>query len=105
MRIITKKSVEAFLNKEPFKLNNTEIKALSFEGSGDELEILSVGMILHGSLIATNDGDGNIQITNAGYPTRVTRERLNSIPGVSVKKIKGIEYLNGEAWDGKWKII
>ena len=34
---------------------------------------------LHGNKIAFKDEDGNLHITNAGYKTNVTKERLNGL--------------------------
>ena len=34
---------------------------------------------LHGNKIAFKDEDGNLHITNAGYETNVTKERLNGL--------------------------
>ena len=34
---------------------------------------------LHGNKIAEKGGDGNLFITNAGYETNVTKERLNGL--------------------------
>lgn len=58
---------------------------------------------LHGHLIARK-GKKGIEITNAGYFTNVTKERLNALPGVYIQQKggKGKWYLNGERWDGQW---
>lgn len=60
-------------------------------------------MRLHGHEIARREvGSNTIQITNAGYFTNTTKERLNGIPGVSVVQKKGLWFLNGQEWDGSW---
>lgn len=45
--------------------------------------------------------DGTVWITDAGWNTVTTRERLNGL-GCQVHTQKGQLYLNGEKWDGKW---
>jgi hypothetical protein len=62
-------------------------------------------MRLHGNLIAKIDADGTLAITNAGWFTNTTKERLNGIPGVSICQKKGDWYLNGRKWDGGWITI
>jgi hypothetical protein len=57
-------------------------------------------MYLHGNLIAVND-NGNISISNAGWFSQTTKERLNGIPGVNIKQLKGLWYLNQAEWNGK----
>ena len=39
-------------------------------------------------------------ITDAGWESRTTFERLNGFDGVRVNMKKGQMYLNGQAWDG-----
>ncbi len=41
-------------------------------------------------------------ITNAGWDSRTTNERLNGLSGVSVSKRRGVLLLNGREWDGRW---
>ncbi len=48
---------------------------------------------------------GGFEISNAGYFTATTKEKLNSLPGVSLSQKAGKWYLNGEIWDGKWTKI
>lgn len=57
--------------------------------------------ILHGNIIA-EWRQQVLYITNAGWPSVTTRERLNALPGVSVTQRKHVQYLNGKPWDGKW---
>ena len=57
-------------------------------------------MILHGNLIAYKEG-GKLFITNCGWFTNVTKDRLNAIDGVSVNQKAGDWYLNGVKWNGK----
>ena len=90
MREITKKSVNAFMNNVNFRESNTEIKA------GKQF----TQMFLFGNLIATRYRNGNLFITSAGWRSNTTKERLNGIPGVSIKQKNGVWYLNKKKWNG-----
>jgi len=87
MRKITAEVVGAFNNKEAKRMNNTE-------STGEAL-------YLHGNKIAEYR-DGDLWITNAGWMSNTTKERLNGIEGVSVHQKKGVWYLNDVEWDGEW---
>lgn len=93
MRAITRDSVSAFLSAKKFKGNNTTVEVLP------NVTVLK----LFGNEIAYkyNDHKGTLSITNCGYFTVTTKERLNGLPNVSINQSKGIWYLNGEAWNGK----
>jgi hypothetical protein len=91
MRQITQNSVNAFLNGETFKSSNTTVHISS------DKTILR----LHGNLIAVKDkGTEKISITNAGWKSNTTKERLNGLPNVSICQRKGLWYLNGVLWNG-----
>ena len=67
-------------------------------------------MALHGNDIARIEEDyenekTTIYVTNAGWFSHTTKERLNGIPGVSVYQNKGKWYLNDNEWDGTWTQI
>jgi hypothetical protein len=94
MRNITHESTSAFMTGEKYNSGNTNV---SIYGE-------TIHLYLHGHLIAKKDSKG-IKISNAGYFTNVTKERLNGIPGVSIAQRKGIWYLNGEQWNGEWITI
>lgn len=93
MKQITLDAVRAFMNAEKFKRDNTEIEVLP------NVTVLR----LFGNEIAYryNDPERTLSITNAGWDTKTTKERLNAIPGVHITQRKGEWYLNGEQWDGK----
>ena len=93
MKLITQKSVTAFMNAKPFKRDNTEVVVLP------NVTILK----LFGNEIAYlyNDPDRTLSITNCGWFSDTTKERLNAIPNVSIRQSKGLWYLNGAYWDGK----
>lgn len=86
MRKITSTVVEAFLNHRSIKIDNTHTDGTT--------------LYLHGNPIAKHTPDG-LQITNAGWSTNTTKERLNALPGVLIKQKAGTWYLNGNEWDGK----
>lgn len=93
MRKITRESVQAFMDARPFSKDNTTIEVLP------NVTIMS----LFGNRIAYryNDPERTLSITNAGWFSNTTKERLNGIPGVHINQKKGEWYLNGEVWDGK----
>ena len=93
MRKITSDSIYSFMNDEDFKSSNTEVVVLPNE------TILK----LFGNEIAyrKNNKARTIMITNAGYKTATTKERLNGIDGVYINQSKGVWYLNGEEWNGR----
>ena len=90
-RKITEQAVQSFYNRTKFNKSN-----MSVEIQDDKYPLLK----LHGNTIAGRDADG-VWITDAGWPTRTTFERLNGFDDVRVNVKKGQTYLNGEAWDGK----
>ena len=92
MRTITQNSVNAFLNNETFKSSNTTV---TIEKNGE------IQLRLHGNLIARkNPVDNTIKISSCGWQTNTTKERLNGLPNVSIRQIKGQWYLNGIVWSG-----
>jgi hypothetical protein len=93
MNKITSQAVRAFSEKRTFKLANTQVDVLP------NVTILK----LHGNEIAYlyNDPESTLSITNCGWFSRTTKERLNAIDGVRINQSKGVWYLNGEKWDGK----
>jgi len=92
MRKITEQAVNAFMNAQEFKSSNTRIEVLT------NVTI----MYLHENAIAYryNDPEKTISITNAGWKTNTTKERLNDIPNVNIYQKKGVWYLNEKEWDG-----
>ena len=46
--------------------------------------------------------EGVLWVTNAGWQSKTTKERLNGLSGVHINQIRGQWYLNGVAWDGEW---
>jgi len=95
MRKITSEAVDKFLSKTPFRKSNMSVE----ESSG------VYKLKLHGNTIATIDELGVLSISNAGWASNTTKERLNGIPGVHIKQKNWNWYLNGQEWDGSWKRI
>ena len=97
MKKISVDAARAFLMGKKFKRGNTEVRVLP------NVSVL----LLHGNEIAYqyNDPERTLAVTNAGWFSNTTKERLNAINGVSVNQKNWIWYLNGEAWDGKLKDV
>lgn len=93
MRKITKEAVNAFMSASKFNKDNTTVEVLP------NVTILK----LHGNIIAYryNDPERTLSITNAGWFSNTTKERLNGLPNVNISQRKGVWYLNGNEWDGE----
>ena len=98
MRKITEQATEAFNNAEKFKKDNMLVTVDRINGGKGRVN--SIRMYLYNNLIAHNL-DGDLHITNCGYFTNTTKERLNSLNGVSIQQKKGVWYLNGQEWNGE----
>ena len=90
-RKITEESLQNFYLRKKFNKSNMSVEIT------DEGETL---LKLHGNAIA-GIGYYGTWITDAGWPTRTTFERLNGFDNVRVNTKKGQVYLNGEEWDGE----
>jgi len=93
MRKITKQMQFHFYNFTDWKSGNTKVE--HFQGVSK--------ITLHGNLIAKLDD--HLHITNAGWTSNVTKERLNALQGVGIYQKNGEWYLNGEKWNGEWITI
>jgi hypothetical protein len=87
MRQITSEIIEAFQSGTPLRKSNsfTDGKAL----------------YLFDNLIAEHRAEG-LYITNAGWFSKTTKDRLNGLRGVDIRVSKGKWFLNGNEWDGTW---
>ena len=94
MRKITKEAAHAFLRREKFKLSNTEVTV-----HGDVVKLW-----LHGNCIAQKTPLA-YTITNCGWFTNTTKERLSGLERVTIVQKKGLWYLNDKEWDGKDTIL
>lgn len=99
MRQITKEAVNKFLQGENYSKNNTQVWS-GYECSTERVTKL----FLHGNLIAQRKAFGNTIITNAGWFSNTTKERLNGLldlfgyDKIYQKKFKW--YLMDKAWNG-----
>ena len=87
MKKITSTITDAFVQGQAKKISNTHT-----DGQG---------LWLFDNKIAEHREDG-MYISNAGWHSRTTKERLNGLPDVSISQKKGEWYLNGEQWSGDW---
>ena len=94
-RKITQESVSAFLAGRKFNKGNMSV----------EVESGYTKLKLHGNTIATIDALGVMSVSNAGWASNTTKERLNGLPGVSVNQKNWEWFLNGVSWGGEWKRI
>jgi hypothetical protein len=92
MRKITKEAVNKFLSREPFRKSN-----MSVEESYGVYKLK-----LHGNTIATIDELGVLSVSNAGWASNTTKERLNGLPNVRIHQKNWNWYLNGNQWNGEW---
>ena len=90
MRTLTKNALNCFYNKENGNFSNTSVIT---EGNITK-------MFLFGNLIAKLEND-KLFITNAGWKSNTTKERLNGLKGVNIFQKNGEWFLNGEKWNGK----
>lgn len=92
MRKITEESVNAFMNAERFKKANMSVEVLP------NVTLLK----LHNNTIAYryNDPQRTLTISNCGWFTPTTKERLNALPNVDIRQKNYVWYLNGEEWNG-----
>jgi hypothetical protein len=97
MKAITKEAVRNFLKAKPFSKSNTSVIV------SQDVTILS----LFGNDIAYlyNDNERTLCITNAGWVSKTTKERLNALPNVNIRQKDYKFYLNGEKWDGSKKEV
>jgi len=94
MRDITVLAADHFHSGKYFSRGNTKVT----------VEDNVVKLLLHGNCIAQRTPLA-FTISNCGWVTPTTKERLNGLRGVYVKQVKGVWYLNGKEWDGENIII
>jgi hypothetical protein len=92
MRTITEKAIEAFMNAEKFKSSNTNVEVLP--------NVTILKLFNNAIAYRYNDPERTLSITNCGWQSNTTKERLNAIPNVNIKQIKGSWFLNNKEWDG-----
>ena len=87
MRKITREIVNAFENSRSLTIGNSRTNGES--------------LWLFGNKIA-EIGRNGLSITNAGWKSTTTKERLNGLSGVNITQRRGVWFLNGREWDGQW---
>lgn len=90
MRKITKDSVNAFLNRQIFTRQNMKVREYKNK----------YYLKLHNNIIAVLHKDNTLLITNCGWFTPTTKERLNGLPNVNIYQKNFKWFLNGVEWDG-----
>lgn len=96
MRKITADAVDAFNNEMNFKRANTEVEHDTRTGT--------TYLKLHGNTIARKRA-GRLMVTNCGWFTNTTKERLNGLPNVSIHQKNHVWYLNGKEWNGNLTVV
>ena len=89
-RKITREAVDKFLSREPFKKSNMSVD----ECYGQ------YRLKLHGNVIAVLDEFNMLSVSNAGWASNTTKERLNGLPHVRVNQKNWNWFLNGVEWNG-----
>lgn len=87
MRKITREIAFAFEHGITLKIDNSRTDGRS--------------LWLFDNKIAEKRYDG-LWVTNAGWESKTTKERLNGLRGVRIQQVRGQWYLNGRAWNGEW---
>lgn len=100
MRTISKQVASAFNNGYSFNSQNTKVELFAEYSFNNKTFYDARVLKLHGNVIAVYNSKHGLYITNCGYFTNVTKDRLNCINGVTISQSKGKWYLNGNEWDG-----
>jgi len=90
MKQVSINVASAFMQGRAKKVSNTQTDGKS--------------LWLFGNKIAEHREDG-LYITNCGWKTKTTKERLNAIDGVRIHQKNYVWYLNEEEWNGEWKRV
>jgi len=100
MRKITQEACNAFETGKNYKKSNTEVVCHSDGFSAFGKSVTKI-IMLHGNLIAYSSPKGTY-ISNGGWSSNTTKERLNGLTGVHIHQKDFQWFLNGEAWNGDW---
>ena len=81
------------MNAKEFKRDNTHVEVLP------NVTVLK----LHNNAIAYryNDPERTLTISNCGWFTPTTKERLNALPNVNIYQKNFKWFLNGKEWNGE----
>jgi hypothetical protein len=93
MRTITTKAIDKFLNAENFNSSNTSVDVLP--------NVTILKLFNNPIAYLYNDPEKTLSITNCGWKSATTKERLNGIPNVHITQKNDTWFLNGVEWDGK----
>jgi uracil-DNA glycosylase len=89
MRKVTEEMVKAFSKNKNYKNKNTVVSV------GEE----ETAVLLHGNMIAYREHKtGNVYISNRGYDTTVTKERLNAIIASEIGSANGYIFQRNFQW-------
>ena len=89
MRKVTNEMIVAFSNNKNYKNKNTTVSV------GEE----ETAILLHGHMIAYRDHKtGKVYISNCGYETTVTKERLNAVILSEIGTAKGKIFQKQRDW-------
>ena len=91
-RKITGESISKFLSRETFRKSNMEVDQCYGQ----------FRLKLHGNVIAVLDEFNMLSVSNAGWASNTTKERLNGLPHVRVNQKNWSWFLNGVEWSGAW---
>jgi hypothetical protein len=80
------------MNAEKFKSSNTNVEVLP--------NVTILKLFNNAIAYRYNDPERTLSITNCGWQSNTTKERLNAIPNVNIKQIKGSWFLNNKEWNG-----
>lgn len=87
MRQITRQIVDAFQSSRSLTIGNSRT-------NGESLWLFD-------NKIADVRRDG-LWISNGGWDSKTTKERLNGLMGVNIVQRRGVWLLNERVWDGRW---
>ena len=93
MKKITEETLEYFLGATPFKKSNMEVIVRP--------NVTILTLFENEIAYLYNDPQKTLSITNCGWKTNTTKERLNALPNVNISQNKGVWYLNGAQWNGE----
>lgn len=73
--------------------------------NGKNTRVVDGALYHHGNMIARDAGEGHVAISNRGYFTLTTKDRLNAIQNVGIYQKNFVWFLNGREWNGDWVIV
>lgn len=90
MRTVTEQICQAFQERRALKVSNSETDGTNL-------------WLFDNKIAEWRQGD--IWISNGGWNSKTTKERLNGLAGVSIVQRNGNWYLNENLWQGEWTSI